>query len=214
MSLSRSEPARPWPADRVERWPIERLIPYANNPRLRSEADPDRIAASILQFGWTIPPLVDEEGNLIAGQGRLGAGIRLRLTEIPVIVARGWSEEEKQAYRLADNQLAARANWDSDLLRNELQQLQFVGFDLRLIGFDPDPLQTIRGGFALSFRPSFAVTVRVGGGHRRLGTSDNLRLAADLQRIPRRLPETSWPTIDRTGSVAYLFLWRLAFSAN
>jgi DNA modification methylase len=146
MSLVQSQPARPWPADRVERWPIERLIPYANNPRLHSEADLDRIGASILEFGWTMPPLVDEEGNLITGQARVGAGIKLRLTEIPVIVARGWSEEEKQAYRLADNQLAARANWDPDLLRNELQQLQFAGFDLGLIGFDPDQLQTILAG--------------------------------------------------------------------
>jgi len=150
MSLSRSEPARPWPADRVERWPIERLIPYANNPRLHSAADLDRIGASIIEFGWTMPPLVDEEGNLIAGQARVGAGIKLGLTEIPVIVARGWSEEEKQAYRLADNQLAARGVWDIDLLRNELAQLQFAGFDLGRIGFDPDQLQTILAGLGSS----------------------------------------------------------------
>jgi len=74
-----ASPTRLWPADRVERWPIERLIPYANNPRLHSEADLDRIAASILEFGWTMPLLVDEEGNLIACQARLGAGIKLGL---------------------------------------------------------------------------------------------------------------------------------------
>ena len=145
-----AKPTRQWPADRVERWPIERLIPYANNPRLHSEADLDKIGASIIEFGWTMPLLVDEEGNLIAGQLRLGAGIKLGLPEIPVIVARGWSEEEKQAYRLADNQLAARANWDTDLLRNELQQLQFAGFDLGLTGFDPDQLQTILAGLGSS----------------------------------------------------------------
>jgi ParB-like chromosome segregation protein Spo0J len=138
-----ARPTRPWPADRVERWPIERLIPYANNPRLHNEADLDKIAAAILHWGWTMPVLADEEGNLIAGQARVGAGIKLRLPEIPVIVARGWSEEEKRAYRVADNQLAARANWDPDLLRNELRELEFAGFDLGLIGFDPDQLETI-----------------------------------------------------------------------
>src|SRR5438105_670134 len=91
-------PTRPWPADRVERWPIERLIPYANNPRLHSEADVDKIAAAILRWGWTMPALVDEEGGLIAGEARVGAAAKLRLKFIPVIVARGWSEDEKRAY--------------------------------------------------------------------------------------------------------------------
>jgi ParB-like chromosome segregation protein Spo0J len=114
-----ASPTRPWPADRVDQWPIERLIPYANNPRLHSAADVERIAAAILKWGWTNPVLVDEQGVLIAGHGRVAAAAKLGLTvPIPVIVARGWSEEEKRAYRLADNQLAARAEWDPDLLRN------------------------------------------------------------------------------------------------
>jgi DNA modification methylase len=137
------ESARPWPADRVERWPIERIKLDAKNPRLHSEADINKLGASIGKWGWTMPPLVDEEGNVIAGQARVGAGIGLGLTEIPVIVARGWSEEEKRAYRLADNQLAARASWDPERLRNELEQLHFVGFDLGLIGFEPDQLEKI-----------------------------------------------------------------------
>ena len=77
-------PSRPWPADRVERWPIERLIPYANNPRLHSEDDLDKIAASILKWGWTNPALVDENGTLIAGHGRVAAAAKLKLTSIPV----------------------------------------------------------------------------------------------------------------------------------
>jgi len=141
---------RPWPADQVERWPIERLIPYANNPRLHSEADLDKIAASILKWGWTNPALVDENGTPIAGHGRVAAAAKLKLTSIPVIVARGWSEDEKQAYRLADNELAARASWDTDLLRNELRLLQFSGFDLDLIGFEPDRLQEILAGLGSS----------------------------------------------------------------
>ena len=116
MLLTQSEFAgarstRPWPADRVERWPIERLVPYANSSRLHSEADLDKISAAILKWGWTMPVLVDEEGMLLAGEARVNAAAKLGLNSIPVIVARGWSEEEKRAYRLADNQLAARASW-------------------------------------------------------------------------------------------------------
>src|SRR5881392_201708 len=141
---------RPWPADRLERWPIERLIPYANNARLHSEADLDKLAAAIRKWGWTTPVLVDEEGNLLAGHGRIAAAPRAGVTSIPVIVARGWSEEDKRAYRLADNQLAARAGWDLDLLRNELQALGSADFDLGLIGFEPDQLETILAGLGSS----------------------------------------------------------------
>jgi ParB-like chromosome segregation protein Spo0J len=88
-----------------------------------------------------MPLLVDEHGELISGHARVGAAIILELKSIPVIVARGWSEDEKRAYRVADNQLAARATWDSDLLRDELRALEFADFDLRLIGFDQ--LETI-----------------------------------------------------------------------
>ncbi len=141
---------RPWPADHIERWPIERLIPYANNARLHSEADLDKIAAAIRRWGWTMPVLVDEQGVLIVGHGRVGAAPKAGVTSIPVIVARGWSEEEKRAYRLADNQLAARASWEPDLLRNELQELGFADFDLGLIGFEPDQLETILAGLGSS----------------------------------------------------------------
>jgi len=136
-------PARPWPADRVERWPIERLIPYANNARLHSEADLEKLAAAIRTWGWTTPVLVDEEGNLLAGQLRFAVAAKLGLKSIPVIVARGWSQAEKRAYRLADNQLAARASWDFEQLHNELRELKFTGFDLDLVDFDPDQLETI-----------------------------------------------------------------------
>jgi hypothetical protein len=145
-----ASPGRPWPAERVEHWPTERLIPYANNPRLHSEADLEKIAASILKWGWTNPVLVDEKGVLIAGHGRVAAAAKLGLKSIPVIVARGWSEEETQAYRLADNELAARSSWDPDLLRSELCDLKFSGFDLDLIGFEPDRLEAILAGLGSS----------------------------------------------------------------
>ena len=126
------------------------MTPYANNPRFHSEADLDKIAASIRKWGWTNPALVDENGVLIAGHGRVGAAAKLQLKSIPVLVARGWSEEEKQAYRLADNQLAARSRWDPDLLRNELLDLKFRDFDLELIGFEPHRLEDILAGLGSS----------------------------------------------------------------
>jgi DNA modification methylase len=155
MFSTQSEPAaprpmRPWPADQAERWPIERLTRYTANPRLHTEADIDKIVASILKWGWTMPVLVDENGVPIAGAARVAAAVKLKLRSIPVIVAGGWSEEEKRAYRLADNQLAARASWDFERLCNELRDLQFAGFDLDLIGFEPDKLQAILAGLGPS----------------------------------------------------------------
>ena len=93
MSLTQSEfgSALPWPADRPERWPIERLIPYANNARIHTEADLAKIIASIARWGWTMPVLADEDGVLIAGHLRIRAAVRLGLDSVPVVVARGWS---------------------------------------------------------------------------------------------------------------------------
>src|SRR5262249_43457528 len=143
LETTRATLSRPWPADRPERWAIEQLTSYANNPRLHSDADLDKIADAIVKWGWTIPVLVDEQGVLLAGHARVSAAAKLGLKSIPVIVARGWSDDEKRAYRLADNQLAARASWDSERLSNELRELEFAGFDLDLIGFERDQLDTI-----------------------------------------------------------------------
>ena len=144
--LTEASPAQSWPAERIEQWSIEQLIPYANNARLHSETDIDKLADSLRRWGWTNPVLVDEHGVLIAGHGRIRAAAKLGLTSIPVMVARGWSDAEKRAYRLADNQLAARASWDLDLLRNEIQDLGFADFDLGLIGLS-----------RISWKPSWRV---------------------------------------------------------
>jgi ParB-like chromosome segregation protein Spo0J len=140
----------PWPAERIEHWPIERLLPYANNARIHSETDIDKVADSMRRFGWTNPALVDENGELICGHGRVRAATKLGWTSIPVIVARGWSEEEKRAYRLADNQLAARGSWDLELLRTELAEIASGAFELGLIGFEPDQLERILDGLRSS----------------------------------------------------------------
>jgi DNA modification methylase len=140
-----ARPTRPSPADNVERWPIGRLTPYANNARLHSAADLDKLAASIRKWGWTMPVLADEDGMLLAGHARVAAAAKLGLTSIPVVVARCWSEDEKRAYRLADNQLGACASWDPEQLSKELRDLKFAEFDLGLIGFEPDQLEQFLG---------------------------------------------------------------------
>jgi ParB-like chromosome segregation protein Spo0J len=126
---------RPWPADKVERWPLSKLIPYARNARTHSDEQVAQIAASIREFGFTNPVLVDGEGTLIAGHGRVLGAQQLGITDVPTMVARGWTQAQIQAYRLADNKLALNAGWDPELLRLELGELKLGGFDLSLTGF-------------------------------------------------------------------------------
>ncbi|MFO0271532.1 MAG: ParB/Srx family N-terminal domain-containing protein [Gemmatimonadota bacterium] len=130
-----------WPADNVERRPVDRLIPYARNARTHSDEQVAQIAASMREWGWTVPILVDEADGIIAGHGRLLAARKLGLTDVPVVVARGWSEAQKRAYVLADNQLALNAGWDTELLKVELTALRDeFRFDVGLIGFSPGEL--------------------------------------------------------------------------
>ena len=132
--------------DRIERRPIESLIPYARNARTHSDEQVAQIAASIKEWGWTIPILVDPDGQIIAGHGRVMAARKLGLTEVPVIVAAGWTEAQKRAYVIADNKLALNAGWDEELLRLELGELGDLGFDLELTGFDEDELAELLAG--------------------------------------------------------------------
>ena len=131
-----------WPADRVERRPLSELIPHCRNARTHSPEQVAQIAASIREWGWTVPVLVDETGNIIAGHGRVLAARQLGLTDVPTMTATGWSEAQRRAYVLADNRLALSAGWDEDLLRLELGALQSDGFNLGLTGFDDLELAT------------------------------------------------------------------------
>ncbi|WP_182179453.1 site-specific DNA-methyltransferase [Methylobacterium radiotolerans] len=124
-----------WPADHVERRPISALVPYARNARTHSDEQVDQIAASINEWGWTTPVLIDEESGIISGHGRMLAAAKLGIADVPVMVARGWSEAQRRAYCIADNQLAANAGWDRDLLRVEFGALQELDFDIALTGF-------------------------------------------------------------------------------
>jgi hypothetical protein len=130
--------------------PAADLIPYARNSRTHSEAQIGQIAASIREFGWTNPILVDEEGTIIAGHGRLLAAQKLGLDAVPTIELAGLSKAQRQALIIADNKLALNAGWDDDLLKLELTELDDEGFDLGLMGFDeaelddlfkPDPVE-------------------------------------------------------------------------
>jgi DNA modification methylase len=130
-------------AERIERWPIDRLRPYERNPRTHSEAQVDQIAASMVEFGWTNPVLVDEQGGILAGHGRLLAARKLGLADVPVIRFEHLSEAQKRAYILADNQLALQAGWDDALLAEELAWLRDERFDLDLVGFDASELERL-----------------------------------------------------------------------
>jgi DNA modification methylase len=127
-------------AKHIEMWPIEKLIPYARNPRTHSEAQVAQIAASIAAFGFNNPILVDTKAGIIAGHGRLLAVRKLQLREVPVIVLDHLTEAQKRAYILADNQLALNAGWDDTLLAAELAALQDEEFDVGLIGFADEEL--------------------------------------------------------------------------
>jgi len=131
------------PADKVEKWDIEKLIPYARNARTHSDDQVGQIAASIKEWGWTTPVLVDEDGGIIAGHGRTMAAKRLGMREVPVMVARGWSDAKKRAYVLADNKLALNAGWDDSMLALELKELGETGFDLDLTGFSLDEINAL-----------------------------------------------------------------------
>src|SRR5882724_6854758 len=126
---------QPWSAHNVGRRPLAALVPYAGNARTHSPEQVEQIAASIREWGWTMPILIDEKDGILAGHGRVLAARRLGVTEVPVVVALGWSEAQKKAYALADNKLAENAGWDRDLLKVEIGALGSLGFDLGLAGF-------------------------------------------------------------------------------
>lgn len=125
----------PWPADKVERRSTAELVPDAKNARLHTPEQVAQIADAITEWGWTNPVLVDEKGKIIAGHGRVLAAQKLKLPDVPVMVARGWSEAKKRAYNLADNKLTLNAAWDVDALNASLLELRDEHFDLKLTGF-------------------------------------------------------------------------------
>lgn len=135
-----------WPADKIEQRKRESLVPYARNSRTHSPAQIDQIAASMREWGWTMPVLVDEKDMIIAGHARIDAARKLGWDDVPVLVARGWSEAQKRAYIIADNKLSENAGWDKDALACELEDLAKDAFDLGLTGFSEDELVRLMNG--------------------------------------------------------------------
>ena len=119
---------------------IDELIPYINNSRTHSEEQVNQIVASINEFGFTNPLLIDEKDNIIAGHGRLLASKKLKMEEVPCIVLSGLTEAQKKAYIIADNKMALNAGWDFNLLSLELENLKELDFDLELTGFSVDEI--------------------------------------------------------------------------
>lgn len=133
-------------ARQIEVWPIDRLVPYQKNSRTHSQLQVQQIARSIQRFGFTNPILVDSEDGILAGHGRLAAARDLGLREVPVIVLDHLSQAERRAYLIADNQLALNAGWDTAVLQQEIAALSLADFELDVLGFDLDELNSILDG--------------------------------------------------------------------
>ena len=126
------------------------LVPYARNSRTHSDAQVAKIAASIAEFGFLNPVIVDGENGIVAGHGRILAAQKLGLAEVPTIAAAHLTEAQKRAYVIADNRLALDASWDEEMLRIEMFDLNSEGFDLKFTGFDDAEIS------ALMTEPDFA----------------------------------------------------------
>ena len=135
--------------EKLERWPVDRLVPYERNARTHSPEQVAMIAASIAEFGFTNPILVASDAGIIAGHGRLEAAKQLGLAEVPVVVLDHLSDAQRRAYVIADNQLALNAGWDDELLKAELADLGSLDFDLTLLGWG-DQLPTFEEEVDLS----------------------------------------------------------------
>lgn len=122
---------------------INELKPYENNSRTHDENQIKQICKSIKEYGWTNPVLIDEKGMIIAGHGRVEAGKKLDIKEVPCIVLSGLTEAQKKAYVIADNKMALNAGWNEELLKNELENLKELDFDLELTGFNIDELDEL-----------------------------------------------------------------------
>ena len=134
---------RPMTGIHIEMRPVDALIPYARNAKQHSDGQVAQIAASIREFGWTNPVLLDEENGIIAGHGRVMAARKLAIAEVPCIILGGLTEAQKRAYVIADNKLAMNAGWDEEMLALELQDLADMNFNLDLTGFTSDEIDDL-----------------------------------------------------------------------
>jgi DNA modification methylase len=173
----------------VEYRKVQTLIPYARNPRTHSQAQIAKIAASIIEYGWTNPILVDGHNGIIAGHGRLAAARQLELAEVPVIELAHLSTEQKRAYVIADNRLALDAGWDEELLALELAELAESGFTLTLTGFEDAELQDLLDSIKASLEAD----------------TPNDEVANDADKVP----DTPATPVSRAGDVWVIGAHRL-----
>lgn len=171
-----------WLADKIQQWPVAKLIPYARNARTHSDEQVAQIAASIAEFGFTNPILVGADGVIVAGHGRLAAAQKLAMEMVPVVVLEHLSPTQRRALVIADNRIAENAGWDETMLRVEMEALQLDDFDISLTGFDADALAELMAG---------------GGGDDSGNTDDD------------DVPEVLGTVISRTGDVWLLGPHRL-----
>lgn len=127
----------------IEYRSVNDLIPYVNNSRTHSDEQVSQVASSIKEFGFTNPILIDEDDSIIAGHGRLMAANKLSLSEVPTITLSGLTEAQKKAYVIADNKLALNSGWNDELLKNEIDNLVELDFDLSLLGFGSVELEKL-----------------------------------------------------------------------
>ena len=127
----------------LKQWPVDKLIPYARNARTHSPEQVAQIAASIREFKFTNPVLIDKDGGIIAGHGRVIAARQLGMQTVPVLVLDHLTETQKRAYIIADNRLAELAGWDIELLSLEIEDLRLEDFDIDLTGFDAEELEAL-----------------------------------------------------------------------
>lgn len=131
----------------LEYWQIERLIPYARNPRKNDHAV-DRVAAAIREFGFRVPVVAKSDGTVVDGHLRIKAAQKLGMDAVPVILADDMTDTQIKAFRISVNRMAELAEWDDELLKLELEDLETDGFDLELTGFDLAEIESLMGDFA------------------------------------------------------------------
>lgn len=133
-----------WPALTAQLKPRKWLKPFKKNPKLHSPAQVQQLRDAIEQWGWTMSILADPKGEIIAGEGRLlASGIEPVIDPVPVIIAKGWTEEQKRAYRIADNRLNELGSWSHEFLASEFGDLSAAAFPMGLTGFDADSLAAL-----------------------------------------------------------------------
>ncbi|WP_270936293.1 site-specific DNA-methyltransferase [Falsiroseomonas oryzae] len=203
-------PQVPWAASAVEARAVASLLPYAGNARTHSAEQVAQIAASILEFGFVAPVLMDERGELIAGHGRLLAAKSLGLDTVPTIVRGGLTEAQKAAYRLADNRIALNAGWDEALLAAEVAKLQDMGgVDLALTGFDGAEIERLLAG--LETEPgNLPVPAVASGAEPAPGNQPDADAAEPTEDPADAEPEPPRRTVARVGDIWLLGEHRLA----